>query len=74
MFGIFEGLIQGQEQRQAQSLAAQSRIQQSSQDHEAMSSMMKLEFDVVMATIERLASVGEKVANLTETQSQQLAN
>lgn len=66
-------LLTSQQANFEEMLEIQTQSQQAAQEYEMSSTLGKNEFDAVKSGIERLASVGEAMSQLTDRQSQQIA-
>ncbi len=56
-----------------QMFAVQTQMQEAAQQYEMKSTAKKMEFDAIKSGIERISSVGEAISQLTQQQSQQIA-
>lgn len=54
-------------------LTLQTQMQQAAVQFQSQSTIQKLEFDAVNSGISRISSIGEAMSNLTNQQSQQIA-
>ncbi len=72
MEGLSEALSSAQSNFD-QMLSVQTQMQQTAMQYEQQSTIKKMEFDAVNSGITRISSIGEAISNLTNQQSQQIA-
>ena len=73
MDASISGLINSQQGSFTEMLGAQQTMQQNASMYSMQSTAQKTEFDAIQSGISRLSSVGEAMTNLTNQQSQQIA-